>query len=158
MTKHQTTQTKNVKKTGKGSSIATAIHAKDSTGDHHAVGIWDLHVYIVPDGDGWFAQGLEIDYGVQGDSVEEAKSNFEVGLEGMIDLHLKMDGRIDGLLKFAPMEIIQEALHNRLNGAIEGYSQVSLHDVGRVTSSLPFDGISYLVAGAAAKARARASI
>jgi hypothetical protein len=134
------------------SKRAFAAHAKAPDGEHHAVGIWDLHVYITPDGDdGWFAQGLEIDYGVQGDSIEQAKSNFEVGLEGTIDLHLRMDGTIRSLLKFAPMEIVHEALLNRLNGSIKTYSQVSLHDVGSVTSSLPFDGISYLVAGAAAR-------
>jgi hypothetical protein len=126
-----------------------AAHAKDSDGEHHAVAIWDLHVYIAPDGDGWFAQGLEIDYGVQGDSVEEAKRNFETGLERTIDVHLKVDGDINNLLVFAPQEIIQEALRNRLNGSIKTYWQVSLHDIGSKTSSLPFDGISYLIAEAA---------
>lgn len=119
-----------------------AMHALSGDGKH-AVGIWDLHVHIVRDGDGWFAQGLEIDYGVQGDTVEEAKHNFEIGLEGTIDLHLKMEGDINGFLKFAPMAAIQEALQSRLNGAIKTYSQVSLHDG---VKRLPYDGISYLVA------------
>jgi hypothetical protein len=129
-------------------SPAMAVHVQDPNGDHHAVGIWDLHVYITRDGDGWFARGLEIDYAVQGDSITEVKRNFEVGLEGTIDLHLQMDGNIHHLLKFAPMEVIQEALHSRLKGAIKEYNQVSLHDIGSNTSSLPFDGISYLVADA----------
>jgi predicted RNase H-like HicB family nuclease len=133
----------------KSTSGTLAMHGQDGEGSH-AVGIWDLHVYIVPDGDGWFAQGIEIDYAVQGDSVEEAKKNFEEGLEGTIDIHLKMDGNINGLLTFAPMETIQEALQNRLRGSIKSYSQFSFHDVKSAKSSLPFDGISYLVASAAA--------
>src|SRR5579863_5371997 len=58
---------------------ATAIHAKHSDGNRHIVGIGNLRVIIVPDGKLWFAQGLEIDYAVQGNSVEDAKRQLEAG-------------------------------------------------------------------------------
>jgi len=132
------------------SEEATAIQQTHEDGQHETVGIWDLHVHIIPDGKFWFAQGLEIDYAVQGDSIEEAKRNFEEGLEATIDLHLRMDGNIERLLKFAPPHIIKAAFKSRLNGSIQTYSQVSLHDTGRKTSSLPFERISYLVEAAAA--------
>jgi hypothetical protein len=140
------------KKLNKGrsaKSAAMAIHASDPAGKLHGVGIWDLRVFIVPDGKFWFAQGLEIDLAAQGNSIEEAKANFEVGLESSIDLHLRMYENIQGLLKLAPSSVWQEALQNR--SRINIYSQVSLHDLGAHSAmALPFDNITYLVAKAAA--------
>ena len=135
---------------GGGQSAATmAVHACDPANKLHGVGIWDLRVFIVPDGKFWFAQGLEIDLAAQGESVEDARKNFEVGLESSIDLHLRMYENIEGLLKLAPSEVWQEALQNRRH--INVYSQVSLHDLGKHSAmALPFDNITYLVAKAAA--------
>jgi hypothetical protein len=139
------------KKSSKGTSkkaSTIAIHAADPEKKLHGVGIWDLRVFIVPDGKFWFAQGLEIDLAAQGNSIEEAKKNFEVGLESSIDLHLRMYADIKGLLRLAPSEVWQEALQNRQR--INIYSQVSLHDLGEHSATaLPFDNITYLVAKAA---------
>ena len=38
-----------------------------------------MTVLIVPDEDVFFAQGVEEDYGAQGNTVEEAKANFLLG-------------------------------------------------------------------------------
>ena len=131
----------------KKAGVPTAIHAKHKDGVHHLVGIGNLRVFIVPDGDFWFAQGLEIDYAVQGDSIAEAQKNFETGLEASIDLNLRMYGNIEKLLIPAPSEVLQEAARNK--GKTQTYTQVSLHDMAvKSQEALPFEGISYLVAGA----------
>jgi len=126
-----------------------AMHASDAEGKLHGVGIWDLRVFIVPDGKFWFAQGLEIDLAAQGDSVEDAKKNFEDGLASSIDLHLRMYGNIEKLLNLAPAEIWQEARRDRKR--INVYSQVSLHNLAKSSEMARwFDNITYLLSGAAA--------
>ncbi len=133
----------------KAAPKAKAIHAQHKDGSHHLVGLWNLQVLLIQEGKFWIAQGLQIDYVVQGNSIEEARSNFEKGLEDTIDLNLRMYKNIDGLLVFAPDEILQEAARNKKATAL--YSQVSTHDIGtKFQGSLPFDGISYLVARQAA--------
>jgi hypothetical protein len=122
-----------------------AIHAATVDGDIHAVAIWNLQVLLIPDHKFWIAQGLQIDYVAQGDSPEQAKSNFEKGLEESIDLNLRMYGNIKGLLVFAPDEVLQEAAKKK--GSIRLYAQITTHDIGaRYQQALPFDGISFLIA------------
>jgi hypothetical protein len=123
----------------------TAFHGVSSDGSHHIVGIGDLRVVIVPDGDVWFAQGLEIDYAVQGSSENEVKRNFEYGLEATVEAHLRIHGTIEGLLKVAPPEVWKEFLGDP-SGKKKVYSQITSHVL---QEKLPFDGINYLVAEAA---------
>ena len=128
---------------------ASAIHIQHKDGVPHLVGFGNIRVIIVPDGAAFFAQGLEIDYAAQGSSVDEVKSNFEVGLEATVDQHLKIYGNIKGLLQPAPAAIWQElvpektALHN-------SYWHVSEHTIEH--SALPYEGINYLVAAVAQNA------
>lgn len=120
-----------------------AIHASTADGEHHAVAIWNLHVLLIPEGKFWVAQGLEVDYVVQGDSIEDAKKNFEQGLEATIDLNLKMYGNIQGLLVMSPDSVLQQAAKHR--SSIKLYGQISTHEIGAQSqSALPFDGIRYL--------------
>ena len=123
------------------SQTAAAVHLQQ--GGDHAVAIWNLSVLIVPDGDFWFAQALEIDYGAQGSSIEDAKKHFEEGLAATIHQHLKVHGDIQKLLKFAPNEILREAAAKK--SSIKPYLQVSFHKVVDEASrkALPFDGIDY---------------
>jgi len=129
------------KKTYTNKTGAKAVHVTESR--HHVVGIGNLRVFILPDGPFWFAQGLEIDYGAQGDSVEDAKKNFEEGLEATIDLHLKIHGNIENLLDPAPREVLQEAV--RELDSLQLYSQLSVHKAGGQQWALPFAGIDYWV-------------
>jgi len=116
---------------------------------HHIVGIGNLRVLIVPDENTWFAQGVEIDYGAQGDTIAEAKKNFEHGFFETIDLHLKMYGDLTKFLVFPPSEILQEASRNK--HLMRLYSQVSTHEVvGAAELMLPFAAIEYLAMEAAA--------
>jgi hypothetical protein len=118
---------------------AKAVHV--TRGEQHVVGIGNLRVFILPDGPFWFAQGLEIDYAAQGNSIEDAKKNFENGLAATIDLHLKVHQNIEDLLEPAPREVLQEAV--RELDSLQLYSQVSVHETGRPQWALPFGGIDY---------------
>src|ERR1700735_2146418 len=113
--------------------------------EHAAVAIWNLSVLIVPDEDFWFARGLEINYGAQGDTIEDAQDNFQQGLLATIEQHLRMHGHIKKLLKFAPSEILEEAAEHK--SSIKLFAQVSFHEILNTESQLkiPFDGIEYRV-------------
>jgi hypothetical protein len=127
------------------SDPAVAFHGQSLNGTHHVVGIGNLRVVIVRDGDFWFAQGLEIDYAVQGSSEKDAKKKFEDGLEATVEAHLMIHGTIEGLLKVAPPDVWKEFLGDP-SGKKKIYSQVTSHVL---QEKLPFDGIHYLVAEAA---------
>lgn len=122
---------------------AAVAHAGDA--NVQGVAVWNLSVLIVPDENFWFAQGLEINYGAQGDSVEDAQANFQAGLLATICQHLKVYGNIEKLLKFAPSEILVEAAKNK--SQIQRLTQVSFLEIAdpRVQQALPFDGIDYRV-------------
>ena len=104
---------------------ALAIHGTD--GETHIVGIGNLRVIICPDEDGWFAQGLEIDYAASGSSVAQVKKNFQTGLKGTINLHLQMYGNIEKFLSPAPREIWKDFYWSR-PGKEYRFSQVSVHE------------------------------
>jgi hypothetical protein len=132
---------KKAKKTKKSKvPVAAAIHAHDHDGEHHLVGIGNLRVIITPDDNAWFAQGLEIDYAVQGDSMEDAKKQFEDGLAATIEQHLIINGHIKQLLRVAPPEAWR-LLHE--DGAwAQRFSHVSTHHI--IKDATKFDGIDYL--------------
>lgn len=125
-----------------------AVHLQKD--DEEAVLIWNLSVLIVPDGAFWFAQGLEINYGAQGDTVEDAQSNFQQGLLATIKQHLRVHGHIEGLLKFAPSDILKEAAQHK--NSIKRFGQVSFHEIldEKCQLQIPFTGIDYRVLQAAA--------
>src|ERR1035438_3401100 len=127
-----TTRKRPVKKNAASSTVA--IHAKMSDGAHNLVGIGNLRVFIIPDGKFWFAQGLEIDYAAQGNSIDEAKKYFESGLEETIDLHLRMHGDLSRFLRVAPTGVLLEAAQKK--SAIQTYWQVSEHRSEEHTSEL----------------------
>jgi len=106
------------------------------------VGLGNIRVLLLKDGDGWFAQGLEIDYGAQGDSLDEAKSEFEDGLEAMVHEHIRVYGDIKKLLTVAPNDLW--ALANDPDAQLKRYSQVTHHHVIRDKTN--YEGIAYLVA------------
>ena len=122
---------------------ARALHLEDEA--HAAVAIWNLSVLIVPDDKFWFAQGLEINYGAQGDTPEEAQENFQAGLLATIKQHLRVHGHIKKLLKFAPDEILNEAAEHK--PSIKLFAQVSFHEIvdAKLQMQIPFDGIDYRV-------------
>jgi hypothetical protein len=111
------------------------------------VAVGDLRVVLFADSDQWIAQGLEIDYAAQGDSVDAAKAAFESGLAATLQENLRVFGKIAMVLRPAPSEVWQSVL---LPGAVlTRHSQISLESPADATtavssSSLPFNGISYI--------------
>jgi hypothetical protein len=118
----------NIKTKVTKSGAATA-HLSDEEHNLHGVGMWNLHVLIVPDGKNhYFAQCQEIDYAAQGTSLEEAQGNFEKGFVATLHHHLKMFGSIDKML-----EPVSTAEWFELLKGAEGlhfdYEHTSLHHV-----------------------------
>lgn len=131
------------KKVEKGTPVTTAVHAK--SGGDHIVGIGNLRVVIVQDEAAWFAQGLEIDYAAQGDSLESVKKAFEDGLCCTIHEHLRVYGTIEKFLKPAPSQVWKEMLYDTI-ADVNRYSQLSWHEdfEAKKLPNLPFQGINYL--------------
>lgn len=130
------------------STTAQALHLEHEDKEHQAVMLWNLSVLVVPDEEFWFAQGLEINYGAQGTTAEEAKQNFQSGLIATIHQHLKVHGHIEHILKFAPDKILREAAQNK--SFITDLGQVSFHEILDATAQekVPFTGIDYRVLAA----------
>jgi hypothetical protein len=120
---------------------ASVIHASTDDGRQQAVGI-NLRVLIVPDGKFWYAQGIEIDYGAQGTSVEDAKEHFEQGLSGTVRLHLQKHGHIEKLLRHTSGEALKEA--REFSDKIERFVQVSFHDIDAESAKVfPYPEVEY---------------
>jgi hypothetical protein len=121
----------------------TAFHGKGKDGST-IVGIGNLRVVIVQEGNEWFAQSLEIDYAAQGKSLAKVKQAFENGLAATVHEHIRVYGTIEKLLKPAPPEVWRDML---FGVAVSGkhfkrFSQISLHR--ELQQSLPFKAIDYL--------------
>jgi len=70
----------------------------------------NVNVLIVPDGLTYWAQGVEIDYGAQGESAEKAKENFTLGLAATIRQNHRLRGHADDVVVAAPAEVLDELL------------------------------------------------
>ncbi len=105
------------------SSEMATHHLTD--GKRHFVGIGPMKVIICEEDNIWFAQGVDIDYAANGSSMSDVKKNFEVGLAGTIDLHIKLYGNLKKFLKNAPQEVWDE-LYNV--GSHHSYTHVGFHD------------------------------
>jgi hypothetical protein len=110
------------------------------------VGVLGLQVIIAPDGNQWVAQAIQIDYAAGGDSEEDAKLRFEMGLEATIHEHLKMFGHLDNLLVPAPAELWRPLFKKK---SLQRYNQVSVHHYSPLTEScdqFPFGGLEFFKA------------
>lgn len=128
----------------------TAVHAITESGEH-IVGIGDLRVILTQEGDYWYAQGLEIDYVAQGDSMEAAKENFEIGLTSTLHENLKIHGTIEPVLIPAPVEVWKERLNPE--SIAKRFTHIFVHQIQSMQqlgfpspNQLPFQGIQYLQA------------
>lgn len=118
-----------------------AFHGKTKDGDS-IVGMLNLRVVIVPDGQVWFAQGLDIDYAACGDSLEDVQEAFQQGLHATVGEHLKIYGNIEKLLVPAPASVWTEMYQSQSEGKKYRFFQVSFHEC--LKNVLPFHGIEYL--------------
>ena len=127
---------------------ATAVHGVTTQGEH-IVGIGNLRVLLIAEEGAWYAQGLEIDYIAQGESVDEAKARFEIGLLSTIRENLKIHGTIERLLTPAPPQVWREQFDPRTTA--NRFFHLSVHQIDEMADLrqvLPFQGIAYLRADA----------
>ena len=117
------------------------------TADHRPstaiVGIENLHVILAQQGDGWVAQGLELDYAAGGTSKDDVKSRFELGLIRSIQLHIRQFGNIDRLNIPAGTQVLAGLLP--VNGTMSFHS-VTIHACVP-PEAFPFREISYMIPG-----------
>jgi hypothetical protein len=119
---------------------AIALHVEMKKHATHIVGLGNIRVVVFKEQGSWIAQGLEIDYASAGATKKEAKHNFEIGLAGTVDLHIKIHNGIKNLLRVAPAEIWQAALDKV--GTEYSYDQITFHD--GLFKALPYEGINFL--------------
>ena len=82
------------------------------------------------DGERWSAQGLEIDYAVDGGSFEDVTNEFAHGLALTIDENLRVFGHIRNVLKVAPAQVWAEFFEDTLQDKFEvTHSQLSIHRI-----------------------------
>ena len=103
------------------------------------VGAFHMKVWISHEKDHWIAQGLDMDYIAQGDTLEEVKKEFEDGVTATIHEYLKT-GNLKDFFS-TPESIWAEFLGSSRPSMKMEYSQVSIH-------KLPKLNIQYLTAAA----------
>ena len=59
-----------------------------------------VQVQVIPDGRFWWAEGISVDYGAQGDTVEDSLEHFQIGLNATVRLHLQKFGNTEKLLRW----------------------------------------------------------
>lgn len=107
----------------------SALHLSTADG-LNLVGIGNLRVIVKNDNGRWSAQGLEIDYAVDGGSFEDVTREFAMGLALTFDEHLRVFGNIKNVLKTAPPEAWAEFFEGVLSDKYElSHSQLSIHQI-----------------------------
>ena len=92
------------------------------------VGSFHMKVLVTNEGDHWIAQGLDMDYIAQGNTLEEVKKEFEDGMAATIHEYLKV-GSVEKF--FTPPEGMWEqafADPSKIK-MIKELSQVSIHRI-----------------------------
>jgi len=100
-------------------------------------------VLITKQDGAWLAQGLEIDYAIDGDSIPDVKTRFQTGLAMTIESNLRVNGHIRELLRTAPQEIWAEYFDAKNTLHRFTHSQVM---VAQLQQHLPFDQILFVEA------------
>jgi len=83
------------------------LHGDDMDG----VACAELRVVIKRDKEFWYAQGVEINYLAQGNSLEEVKQRFRLGLISTVRSHIERYGNLKNLLKWADESVWKNELH-----------------------------------------------
>jgi hypothetical protein len=119
-----------------------AIHATSREGAN-LVFLGNLRVLITKHEDGWIAQGLEIDYAIDGATVDEVKARFEDGLTLTVRSHLRVHNGIKQLFKNAPQEY-WDKFYAVVPPDQQHEATVTVHTLPReLQSALSFDQIIY---------------
>lgn len=111
--------------------------------DGSCVAIFDnLRVLITKDEGVWLAQGLDVDYAIDGDSLADVKKRFEDGLAMTIASNLRVHGSIKPLLQVAPQEIWDQ--WSDAKNMLRRFKHTTVIVTPQRQSELPFDKIVYL--------------
>lgn len=128
--------------------MTACFHLFNEDQNRHIIGLNSLHVIVglEPDGELWYAQGVEIDYAASGYSLEDVQNRFERGFTETIKLHLQRWGNLDRFLKYAPQSAIDQ-----LPAPGKHYTMAVLaeHEFPKSTGLPLFANIKYLECKAA---------
>lgn len=119
---------------------ATAVQVDGPDGSQVVV-CENLRVLITKHDGTWIAQGLEIDYAAEGDSVKDVKQRFEQGLALTIESHLRVHNNIINLLRPAPADVWTEYFDKKNTLRRFSHSQAMLR---LLQEHLPFDHILWV--------------
>jgi hypothetical protein len=117
-----------------------ALAAQIDTKDGSVVMLGNLRVLITKDDGSWVAQGLEIDYAIDGENLTAVKQRFETGLAMTVESNIRVYGNIDNMLKVAPPEVWADYYADRNTLRRFKHSQVRVFNL---QDHLPFDGIEF---------------
>jgi hypothetical protein len=126
----------------KRASLAYASHERRKDGSD-VVKLGNLRVLITKHDGCWLAQGLEIDYAIDGDSPETAQRRFEEGLALTVESHLRVYSDISELLRVAPQDVWQKFFAVTPPDLRGQTKLITVRFSRRLQQLLPFDGISY---------------
>lgn len=101
-----------------------------------------LRVLITKDDGVWLAQGLDVDYAIDGESLTDVKKRFEDGLAMTISSNLRVHGSIKPLLKMAPQDVIDQWYDAK--NTLRRFTHTTLIVTPQRQNELPFDQIVYL--------------
>ena len=99
-----------------------AFHLQN--GDDHIFALGNIIVLITEADNGWFAQGVQVDYFACGESLEDVQRRFTQGLIATLEEHLVRFGTIENFLKWAPDEI-RSKIQNKISSEQFTYTVVN---------------------------------
>ena len=105
-----------------------------------------LQVVLAPDGGGWAAQAIEVDYAACGDSDTDARKRFCAGLEATARLNMERHGNLSRLLRPAAPETWSHLLAR--TGSPASMPRISREPVDMRKSGIQFRTIAYVIADA----------
>ena len=108
-----------------------------------------LQVIVAADGDGWVAQGIEIDYAAGGDNPADAMNRFAVGLEATAQASLSNHGNLTAFLR--PTKIEDWLPLIITSAAKTGEFRIRPKQVNLKKVGLQMSTITYVLLGAAAE-------
>lgn len=120
---------------------AHAVQVDGNDGSHVAV-FENLRVLITKEDGTWLAQGLEVDYAVDGESLADVKKRFEDGLAMTIVSNLRVHQTIKPLLQVAPQEVWDR--WNDAKNMLRRFQHSMMIMTPQRQQELPFDKIVWL--------------
>ncbi len=120
---------------------ATALQVEGADGSQVIV-CENLRVLITKEDGVWLAQGLEIDYAIDGESVADVKRRFQDGLTLTIQSNLRVYKELKGLLQIAPQEVWDQ--WNDAKNTLRRFKHTTIMVTPQRQQELPFDQIVWL--------------